>query len=386
MSFVGEGAMNKKAFIIGIIGVFFFIQLVSAQTWTVDKRLTWNPGNSIYPDAAGDSNNHIHLVWADDTTGNREIYYKRYLAIGNRWITKRLTYNPGNSVNPALALDSNDYIHLVWYDDTPWNYEIFYKRSEDGGAKWTTERLTFSPGHSLHPAIAVDSNDYVHVVWCDEASGNLEIYYAKSKGGITTWKPKRLTWTSDESLNPAIAVDAYNYIHVVWSEIKSGDGEIFYKKSTDGGSTWKTKPLTFNLGSSGHPAIAINSSSHIHVVWDDDTHGNFEICFRSSTDGGSTWTLKRLTYNPGHSSYPDIAVDSSDHIHVVWCDDTPGNMEIYYKISEDGGILWKTKRLTHKPTGSLSPAIAVDTLDRIYVVWEDQYPGNFEIYYKKGIQ
>jgi hypothetical protein len=28
---------------------------------------------------------------------------------------------------------------------------------------------------------------------------------------------------------------------------------------------------------------------------------------------------------------PAMAIDSSDTIHVVWNDDTPGNTEIYYK-------------------------------------------------------
>jgi len=168
--------------------------------------------------------------------------------------------------------------------------------------------------------------------------------------------------------------------------MKSGDLEIFYKKSTDSGSSWKTKQLTFNSGHSGHPAIAIDSSDHIHVVWEDDIHGNFEICFRSSTDGGSNWTFKRLTYNPGASGMPDIAMDSNDRIHVVWEDHRRGHSEIYYKKSVDGGILWKTKRLTRKPDSSVSPAIAIDPLDRIYVVWGYGWPGNREIYYKKGIQ
>jgi hypothetical protein len=43
------------------------------------------------------------------------------------------------------------------------------------------------------------------------------------------------------------------------------------------------------------------------------------------------WTpAKRLTWNSGTSQYPVIAVDSSDKLHVVWVDDTPGNLEIYY--------------------------------------------------------
>jgi len=41
-------------------------------------------------------------------------------------------------------------------------------------------------------------------------------------------------------------------------------------------------------------------------------------------------TAKRLTWTSGNSQSPAIAIEASDIIHVVWSDDTPGNDEIYY--------------------------------------------------------
>jgi hypothetical protein len=32
-----------------------------------------------------------------------------------------------------------------------------------------------------HPAIAVDSTDFIHIVWRDDTAGNAEIYYKNSK-------------------------------------------------------------------------------------------------------------------------------------------------------------------------------------------------------------
>jgi len=51
-----------------------------------------------------------------------------------------------------------------------------------------------------------------------------------------------------------------------------------------------------------------------------------------STDKGDTWaTTKKLTRNSGMSICPAIAIDSSNNLHVVWADKTPGNYEIYYR-------------------------------------------------------
>jgi hypothetical protein len=44
------------------------------------------------------------------------------------WTTKRLTYNSGFSESPAMAIDSIDHIHVVWQDNTPTNYDIYYKK------------------------------------------------------------------------------------------------------------------------------------------------------------------------------------------------------------------------------------------------------------------
>ena len=53
------------------------------------------------------------------------------------------------------------------------------------------------------------------------------------------------------------------------------------------------------------------------------------------------WTpAQRITWNSGASESPALAVDSLGNLHVVWNDDTPGNEEIYYKMSKDGGTSW----------------------------------------------
>ncbi len=61
--------------VIAIFGVFFFAQAAQAD-WTAAKRLTWTSGWSHAPAMALDSGNAIHVVWPDDTPGNYEIYYK----------------------------------------------------------------------------------------------------------------------------------------------------------------------------------------------------------------------------------------------------------------------------------------------------------------------
>ena len=120
------------------------------------------------------------------------------------------------------------------------------------------------------------------------------------------------------------------------------------------------------------------------MAWRDDTPGNDEIYYRKSSDGGSSWATKRLTWKTDYSRGPAIAVDSNDHIHVFW-HDFYTTSDIYHKKSTDGGSNWISERVTFTG-GAWFPAVTVGVGNHIHLVWYDSTPGNDEIYYKKGIQ
>ena len=59
--------------------------------------------------------------------------------------------------------------------------------------------------------------------------------------------------------------------------------------SNDGGVSFgDVINLSNSVGSSGSPAIAA-SGNNVYVVWNDLTSGNAEIHYRKSTDGGHTF-------------------------------------------------------------------------------------------------
>ena len=102
--------------------------------------------------------------------------------------------------------------------------------------------------------------------------------------------------------------------------------------------TGPIKNLSSNVGVSLAPAIAV-SGNNGHVAWDDRTPGNSDIFYRRSLDGGNTFPniIKNISSNGGFSVGPTIAV-SGNNVHVVWEDNTAGNrIDILYRRSLDGG-------------------------------------------------
>jgi hypothetical protein len=300
----------------------------------------------------------------------------------------RLTNDPAwsfTSGNKWCVASSGSAVHVVWFDNRDGNNEIYYKLSTDAGVSWGADtRLTNNTASSAQPSVTV-SGSFVHVVWSDGRDGNPEIYYKRSTdAGISWGTDTRLTNSTGESYFSFVAVSG-SVVHVVWGDNHDGNDEIYYKRSTDEGVSWGTDTrLTNNIAPSLSPSFTV-SGSVVHVVWYDYRDGNQEIYYKRSTDAGVSWGADtRLTNNSAESKYPSVALSGS-FVHVVWTDERDGNWEIYYKRSTDAGVSWGADlRLTNYSYPSEFPSVSVSG-SVVHVVWYDcrDGNGNSEIYYKR---
>ena len=256
-------------------------------------------------------------------------------------------------------------------------------------AQWQPDvRLTNDPAASYtspNNAWCIAANgDLVHVVWLDERDGNFEIYYKRSTDGGSSWGPDtRLTNNTASSDYPSVSVSG-SVVHIVWRDNRDGNAEIYYNRSTDGGVSWGADTRLTNAPAESHTPSVSLSGQVVHVVWEDNRDGNREIYYKRSTDAGVSWSADtRLTNNSAASYSPSVSVSGSV-VHVVWFDSRDGNLEIYYKRSTDGGVSWGADaRLTNNTAVSGNPSVSVSG-SVIHVVWNDNRDGNPEMYYKRS--
>ncbi|MCK5057959.1 MAG: IPT/TIG domain-containing protein [Candidatus Aminicenantes bacterium] len=117
-----------------------------------------------------------------------------------------------------------------------------------------------------------------------------------------------------------------------------GDSNALNFTINDNHTFYEPGNISNNTDYSLYPAIAVDSSGNINVVWFDSTSSNNEIFFSRSTDNGATWSAAvNISFSSGVSSFPAIAVDSSGNINVTWCNHTLGNDEIFFSRSTDNG-------------------------------------------------
>ena len=354
-------------------------------TFFVPKNVSNTSGGSYLPDIAVDSSGNINVVWWDNDSGNREIYFSRSEDGGSTWSALiNLSSTSAESDYPFIALDSLGNISVVWEEGAPPG-EIFFRRSTDNGASWSAAvNISNNSGDSGSPKISVDSSGNINVVWMDNDPGNRDTYFTCSEDNGATWSQvKNVSNSTDDSFNPDIAIDNSGNINIVWRE-NATNFDVYYSRSTNNGGSWsQVKNISNSTSISDFPAIAVDSAGNINVVWVDISTGVWDVLFSRSSNNGAGWsTAVNITSNAGNSFQPTIAVDSAGNINVVWGDDTPGNHDVYFSRSLDDGSTWTAfLNISNNAGNSYYPAVGVDSTGNINIVWQDYTPGNGEIHF-----
>jgi len=312
------------------------------RTW-VEEQVTNAARDQNFPSLAVDSKDNLHVVWQDGTRAKPQTvphtYYNKKTAEG--WQAAELVAS--YATTPSIAVDSNDDVHVVYgaYVYTPGYYGggegIRWRKKTSTG--WQTEEIVSSIDRYWErwSAIAIDSNNDVHVVWDHAPRWK---YYDKHYRKRTS-----SGWGTEVEINtdkyneigdaPSIAIDSDNYIHIVWQHLSVGYYSIKYLKYT---TSWQ--PTEDLVGPTTYiqlyPTIATDGKDNIHVVWSGQHSGSPTICqirykkhttlwqpiedLTSSTVNNQTcpnlmWAL-HPTVNGVKTNRPE------DGYSFVWTDDT----------------------------------------------------------------
>lgn len=240
---------------------------------------------------------------------------------------------------------------------------------------------TYSAGQR-NIAVYKDSNNNINVyaVWSDNSQGLSRIWFTKSSnGGDTFDTPVAVDeGISPQQISPAIAVDGSGNVYVVWEDYREGDADIFIKKYDSSGFGIRNK---VNLGETGSvdydttPSIAVNTLGDIYVVWehrDDSLDKRPDIYFARSTNQGQTFSRTSVATE---GRRPSIAVDVSGIAYVVWegltqfPDFAPTHV-MMARIETGGSVASQQIDSQSVPYHARYPSVVVGPGGKVYVIWE----------------
>ncbi len=265
---------------------------------------------------------------------------------------------------PSLAIDHNNTLHVVWYgldSSTPGLNErqIKYTHSIDGGATWTNWRniapVAGYQGSELwqeHPAIDVDGNNVIYVVWQGSDTLETQIKLTKSVDGGQTWTAlQTISGAKGEGFSRPVLVASNNgkILYLVAYRHSPSPAQIVWNRSLDGGTTWTTwKPIASDSQDQRHLSAAIDSLNHLHVVWrqlPDDTAQTTKIQVHYALFDGAHWTVPEIpaTQPDQNQFFPSITIDDSNNPWIVWTA-TPDSSNYPTEDPTTGFIYYSTKR------------------------------------------
>ena len=311
-----------------------------------------------------------------------------------------------NQIMPDVKVSTTtNIIYVSWNDNSNGNQDGFLeKRSPaDGASLWTGRKKIDTNADSadqtyVRLALYNQGSETITTVWQDNRDGNLDIYLQrfndnKDKLWASEVKVNKNNPDSSDQYEPAIAIDSQDNIYLVWTDKRNGTQDIYAAKyNSSGQPLWANDvKINSNSGTSSRnsPAVAIDNDDNIYFSWTDERNGNADIYLaKYDSNGQPLWTPDNLQVNAYanyNQSFPSLAIDTSNNIYLSWTDERNGNQDIFaQKIDSNGNRLWAADmrvNINLGPSSQSSSNIIINPANnKAYATWQDDRNGNFDIF------
>jgi subtilisin family serine protease len=295
----------------------------------------------------------------------------------------QLTTDTGSDVVPSILQASDGRLWVVWSSDRLGQpRDLWYRTSSDGGDTWSTDtQLTTDPAWDSFPDLAQTTDGTLWVVWASDRSGT-QIWSKTSSDGGTTWSAEtQLTTGGDQNSEPAILQADDGRLWLVWMSGPSSAAKIWFKTSSDGGATWSAESqLTGTVF--GSPAVAQTADGKVWVLWGVSGSCGFAISGKSSSDGGATWSADVQLTTCGENYAPSLVCTSDGTLVVMWTNFSTGAGDLWYRTSEDDGATWSAEtRWTFHAALDREQDLWPLINGKVAVVWDSERAGNRDIWF-----
>lgn len=261
--------------------------------------------------------------------------------------------------------------------------DIYFTASSDYGGSFISQiEISENDTYSEDPSLAAIGNN-VYIAWVDYQSDSPQqanvLFRASIDAGQSFSSIKTLS-TNADTRTCLVAASSTN-VYIVWCNT---NGELHLAKSTDFGANFgATQTLSTNVIFGGEELLAFGDN--VYVVWIEQGNNNLQdIFFRASNDGGNNFGgIVNVSNTPGFSGNPKLSAALSN-VYIVWEDESPGNNDIYFSRStNNGGSFQPPQNLSTSSLASQLPRIDASG-EYVHVVWQEDRTANWEVAYRRS--
>lgn len=304
--------------------------------------------------------------------------------------------------DPTVALQAEGLLGVAWVDHT--RKDVLFQLYGGDGAPRFAEPVDVSRSPEIFSwlprLVLTDGADpetlEVHLVWQEivfsGGSHGGEIFHARSLDGGATWSmPRNLSNTTAGAGKGRLTAEHWHNgsydlvrapggeLYVAWTEY---EGNLWFSRSLDGGTSF-SEPLHVAGGGdrlpARGPALAVDRAGRILLAWTVGESPSADVHLAVSADGGGSFGAPRPIHRrPGHADAPELAVDGTGTVHLVYAESAEGPSRRYSVLhaaatGDDLGFGPPRELSGALPGGFESahfPCLGLDGAGRLHVVWE----------------
>jgi hypothetical protein len=278
------------------------------------------------------------------------------------------------TLNKLIKYIPKIFLFLLLVFTTIFPLDSSLAQTQTAGQIWSTPVNLSHSGSTTNPAIVVDSDGIVHVVWEDTIAG--EMYTSYDGTQWSTPVPVSLPFGPAPSggaaqqsgpSNLRLIADSKGYVHAFWverSNLQSGQSalQLYYSRVLGSqfanGANWDAPQILAN--SAVDYDVALDIQDHIHLAYVrvlDESGFPPGIYYRQSAVSGASWGNPKVLYQSQYfrsltvqNANVSIATDrnsAGQNIYIAW--DNRPRKQVYYSRSTDGGSNWSDPTEIDKP-------------------------------------
>ncbi len=279
-----------------------------------------------------------------------------------------IAYNDRFNNRQFAAYDSQGRLHVAYSGQLGTNSstgELFY--AEQTASGFTPQNITNNSVGDNYPTLSIDQNDKVHIGFTGRDASNLfQIKYTNNISG-SFFEPIEITSGGLNKATPYSKVGPDSVVHFVYFTFTSGSDNIYYKNYDLRTSTISSERLIASGEAAGDfdCALDVDSQGFVHIALKAGSLFNGSLKYFNDRSGTLTEIPTGVT---AVVSYPKIAVDHNDAVHILYRDDSPERLFI---TSYDNNQFTTPLVLTppgQRPAGFQN--IGVDDENRLYISYQ----------------
>jgi hypothetical protein len=205
-----------------------------------------------------------------------------------------LLRTPDRGIQPQVVVDGKGVVHLIYFRGAPEHGDVFYVRSEDGGARFSqplqvnsVRGSAIAVGNIRGAHLAVGKNGRVHVAWNGsggKVEGHQGMLYARLNDKGTAFEPQRnVIQQAGEGLDGggSVAADDAGNVYVAWHapepNMKGEDNRrVWVARSTDEGKTFAAEKPAYDKATGACGCCGLRAFA--------DRKGTVYVLYRSATE------------------------------------------------------------------------------------------------------